>query len=306
MYEVVNVPHDAAEAPEQIGSKYKFWFRTPDRSRWLFKQGRPGTGEDWAEKVACEVCALLGIPHARYELARWRDRDGVVSKSIVPVGGRLVLGNELLVRLRRDYDPERSRRTRQHTLRLVLAVVGLEGVNPPSLPRSESEIRNSADVFVGYLMLDALIGNTDRHHENWALVVNPNRIVELAPTFDHASSLGRNESDERRQARLETRDRRQDVRRYSERALSALYRTPSDSKPMGTFEAFREGGQLRPSAALVWLNQLAKTDRVDYERILEQVPRTPKRITEPAARFALEMLTINRERLLELRSELEG
>jgi hypothetical protein len=54
-------------------------------------------------------------------------------------------------------------------------------------------------------MLDALIGNTDRHHENWGLVLqgtSDHQDLRLAPTFDHASSLGRNETDERREARL--------------------------------------------------------------------------------------------------------
>lgn len=42
-------------------------------------------------------------------------------------------------------------------------------------------------------MLDALVGNTDRHHENWGLVFWPTdaeRYPSVAPTFDHASSLG--------------------------------------------------------------------------------------------------------------------
>jgi hypothetical protein len=40
----------------------------------------------------------------------------------------------------------------------------------------------------------------DRHHENWGVVVMTDEYGEtsfsLAPTFDHASSLGRNESDD--------------------------------------------------------------------------------------------------------------
>ncbi len=47
------------------------------------------------------------------------------------------------------------------------------------------------------MVLDALIGNVDRHHENWGLVGHPetdqqgNRtfLVYVAPTYDHASCL---------------------------------------------------------------------------------------------------------------------
>jgi len=66
-------------------------------------------------------------------------------------------------------------------------------------------------LFVGYLMLDALVGNTDRHHENWGVVQKWEWVkgasssmtislhTSLAPTYDHASSLGREMLDERRQ-----------------------------------------------------------------------------------------------------------
>lgn len=48
-------------------------------------------------------------------------------------------------------------------------------------------------------MLDAVIGNTDRHHENWGILrkrVGDRWQGMVAPTFDHASSLGRELRDE--------------------------------------------------------------------------------------------------------------
>jgi hypothetical protein len=48
------------------------------------------------------------------------------------------------------------------------------------------------------LVFDALIGNTDRHQDNWALLVatrtDAKKTVErrLAPAYDNASSLGTN------------------------------------------------------------------------------------------------------------------
>lgn len=63
---------------------------------------------------------------------------------------------------------------------------------------------------IGYLVFDALVGNTDRHHQNWgvlwdrrALSENPTRFTfQLAPTFDHGSSLGRELTDEARERHL--------------------------------------------------------------------------------------------------------
>ena len=66
----------------------------------------------------------------------------------------------------------------------------------------DDERGDGFDMFVGYLMLDALIGNTDRHHENWGIMTGRGRPQVLAPTYDHASSLGRELSDQKRQARM--------------------------------------------------------------------------------------------------------
>ncbi len=76
MYEIVHVPADASDLPEQLGTKQKFWFVGEDEKLWLFKIGRPNTGENWAEKACCEIARLIGLPCASYELALWRDFVG--------------------------------------------------------------------------------------------------------------------------------------------------------------------------------------------------------------------------------------
>ncbi|HSB95326.1 MAG TPA: hypothetical protein VLC91_02690 [Spongiibacteraceae bacterium] len=40
-----------------------------DKKYWLFKESRSAAGEDWSEKVAAEIGALLGISVADVELA---------------------------------------------------------------------------------------------------------------------------------------------------------------------------------------------------------------------------------------------
>jgi len=73
-----------------VGSKEKFWYTRKDGYRWLFKTNRPNTGEDWAEKIAAELCALLGLPHATYELAEWTPKRGVISRRMGQPGEQLV------------------------------------------------------------------------------------------------------------------------------------------------------------------------------------------------------------------------
>jgi hypothetical protein len=59
-YPIVPIPADAREDIEQLGSKPKFW-GTLDGQRWLFKEARPNTGKDWAEKVAAEFAKHIGM-----------------------------------------------------------------------------------------------------------------------------------------------------------------------------------------------------------------------------------------------------
>lgn len=295
MYEVFNIPDDAPIQYEQMGTKSKFWYLNDDGVRVLFKQGRPNTGENWAEKICCEICELLGLPHANYELAEWNGQRGVISPTIVGEGYRLVHGNELLAGVD-GYEAEKRYRVRGHTVRLVTAVVAHSNVNFPIGYEAPDEFESAADVFTGYLMLDALVGNQDRHHENWALVVGPDRGVYLAPTFDHAASLGRNESDEARADRLTTKDKGRSVEVYVERAKSALYKVPSSSRPLSTLEAFQEIARFRPVAAKYWATKLGGLSFQDIETILTNIPSNE--MSEQARVFALKMLKLNIERIL--------
>ena len=158
-------------------------------------------------------------------------------------------------------------------------------------------VETARDVFVGYLMFDAWIANQDRHHENWALVVTP-EATYLAPSFDHASSLGSGETDADREDRLTTRDTQRSVERYVERARSAFYASSSSERPLLTLEVFREAGKLRPKAADAWLERLRQVSPQDVACIFDQIPLD--RITSVASRFAQKMLELNRQRLLVL------
>ncbi len=54
-FQIIEVPADVPREQEQMGTKPKFWFQDEDQGYCLYKEARPNTGEDWAEKVAAEV-----------------------------------------------------------------------------------------------------------------------------------------------------------------------------------------------------------------------------------------------------------
>jgi hypothetical protein len=272
-----------------------------DSRRHLFKfriksKGEGTTGEDWSEKVCSELCNLLNLPHAEYDFAEWKSHKGVICPSFVPENGRLVLGNELLVTINKRYPKEQFYKVQEHTLKVVLAIMKWKPLKVPIDWSGLTMIETALDVFIGYLMLDAWIGNQDRHHENWGLIVGPDLTVHLAPTFDHASSLGWNLPDHIREERLKTNDQRKSVKQYVERARSAFFASRTSEKPMSTMVAFTEAMKLKPSAGRAWLQRIQSVPKTDISAIFSAIPKN--RISPLGMEFALKMLEVNRERLV--------
>ncbi len=297
-YPITTVSPDSSTQLEQLGTKAKFWYPFDENQKALFKEGRPGTGENWAEKVCCEVARLLGLPHAEYELALWRGTKGVISPSLVPKNGRLILGNELLAWVHKTYEPAARYKTTQHILRRVIAVLQQPSIGPPFGWSRPDQVSDAIGVFAGYLLLDALVCNQDRHHENWGLIIIPEQGITLAPTFDHASSLGRNETDETRIKRLNTKDSGYSIESYVAKARSGFFDNKSSTKAMSTVDAFSECAKSNIGAGQYWLDRLDALKDSDFSDILSNIP--DEFISPKAREFANAMLRINRNRLLSL------
>jgi hypothetical protein len=279
---------------EQLGTKEKFWFKDNDGQKTLFKIGRPNTGENWSEVVTSSLCELLDIPHAKYEFAVWDGENGTITRSFVPKNHRLIHGNELLVKIHKDYPLEKKYSVREHTLRIVLKIMKLF---PDLVPIGYTTTLTPLEIFCGYLMLDCWIGNPDRHHENWGFIVNADGQIYLAPTFDHASGLGCRVSDKERVERLHTKDYKFSVEYFVLKARSPFYHSPELTKPMPTIDVFRE--TLKHTT--YWLDKLEKVNICDVEKIFNMIPK--HLISEDAIKFSLKMLEINRINMLKLKEE---
>ncbi len=124
MFPIIQVDSRNAESLEPLGTKPKFWFE--NRSK-LFKAEERGTGEDWAEKIACELCVLMGLPHVHYELAHdvYRDVPGVICPTCAPPPLAMGLGNQMLQVLDPNYPEGSKYKVRQHTVDAVADVLKL-------------------------------------------------------------------------------------------------------------------------------------------------------------------------------------
>jgi len=207
-----------------------------------------------------------------------------------------VHGNELLLGMDDDYPAYQQMRVKQHTVARVYQLMKTEhDLQMPMQWLAPSGLDTPFKVFIGYLLLDAWIANQDRHHENWAFIVTATGDLHLAATFDHASSLGRNESDASREERLQTKDKGRHIAHYVTKARSALY-TENQRKPLGTLEAFMQAAALQPSAARIWLDRLAAVSDGEIEAIFAHLPSAF--VSPLAVAFAVRLLELNRQRLL--------
>ncbi len=291
-FEEIDVTDWQAGGIEQLGTKPKYWLVDPDSTLWLFKEvtSNPRAdgstydkGDDWSERVAGAVAQELGLPSAQVELAVVRhgavEVRGVISRMVLGDSQSLIHGNELLAEIGVVGQSPRDRAG--YTLGSVQKV--LSAVEAPV----DRDDLSAWEWFVGYLVLDALIGNTDRHQENWAVIGDGGR--RLAPTFDHASCLGFLLDDEERLDRLSPRDRNRDVARFAARGRSKF-----EGGPHPVEVAVDALGRCSEAARRRWVE--AATGLSSIDDLVAMIPT--HRASEPARAFAAELFVVNRSRLL--------
>lgn len=193
---------------EQTGSHETTWLldARDGKTRWLHKNTTihddREQGEDWAEVIATQVGMRLGVPVALTRLCCRAGRRGSLSRDVRPskldlFSGHLVLEDcrdvdDYIPHLEDDpaHDPRRPDVKRPgHSIENIRRA--LRGSGPP--PGFDGpDTMDGFDVFAGYLLLDALVANRDRHEQNWAQL-RPQLttlVPRLCPSYDHSSSLG--------------------------------------------------------------------------------------------------------------------
>ncbi len=288
---------------EQLGTKEKFWFYDENDIKKLFKIGRPYTGEDWAEKVAYELGRLLKLPCAIYEFSIWNDKQGTISTSFVPEGMRLVHGNELLVIVHdKAYPRDHRYHLSDYKLDIVLNLIEneLDDLLLPLGYDGNNIIQKPVDLFIGYLIFDCWIANQDRHHENWAILVDTKEVKwYFVPTYDHAAGLGCKVSPEEAKKRLETKDKNYSVQKFVTRAKSPFY--SDKNQQLKTIDVVSILANKYPDVVCYWINKIEKISKGDIKSIFDEVP--PTFIMNDSKKFAEEILHENKVRLLKIRKE---
>jgi hypothetical protein len=295
-YPVIQIEPGWVLEPEALGSKRKFWFRGQGyQAEWLFKFPEKNTGQHWAEKIAAEVAEILDIPHARVELAEFQGTRGSTTESFARDGWELFHGNQILAGKVLGYDPDKKFQQSDHTLTNIFSAIDM------TFPTSETPHIFKRQ-FAEFLVLDALIGNTDRHHENWGILrrrAGDGWEGMLAPTFDHASSFGRELLDANEGKCRERLLREGRVGEYAEKARGGIYWEVTDKHGLSPLELVRRAAPLYSRLFKSALSPLRFASRNLVQEIIDPVPADW--MTPLQREFAIELICYNYSELQKIK-----
>lgn len=164
---------------EGSGRSEKVWLINPETGKiGLFKYKKDEyTTDHVSECLAYTMAKLIGIECAKFELGTYMGREGSMSYNIIQNNKEiLVEGIAFVNSVYPAYDPEKF--------------MDIESGDVYSIEMIEKALYKTVlfDEFLQIPLFDYLIGNTDRHQSNWAILID-DKEVRLSPLYDNSSSL---------------------------------------------------------------------------------------------------------------------
>jgi hypothetical protein len=261
---------------------------------YLFKIGAGRFQQQaWSEVIACRIGTLLGLPVPRCFIAA-DERTGEV--------GALV---EFFYGYPHEQLPARFTPASDFMTRIL---VDKKHGRPHRLPTNLLVSRTLCDEAVAQewwakaLVFDTIIGNTDRHPDNWGFLFrrgqNGRAQISLAPFFDNGTSLG-----------YEIAEEKVAVARQSERVQAYISRGThhcgwQKDGPCGHFELCREFTRAVPDMAQL-MREVLHFDMSEIQLILDECTACEVGIKFSRERAAMVFSLIN-ARKSTLSSLLEG
>lgn len=159
------------------------------------------TYEFWSEVIASEIGKFLGFDMLHYDVAWNNGRLGCLSMSMIDARfAELQEGYKWLTGFDSTYDVKNKE---AYTFQLILKMMNKRFQN-----------KKFTENIIKIIVFDSIIGNEDRHQENWGIIVamqtsaktsffkkTKNESVEpsylFAPIYDSGSSLGRELNDQK-------------------------------------------------------------------------------------------------------------
>lgn len=161
------------------GTRAKKYLLGPDGKFYYFKRSqfkeatetKPGKDfryEFWNEIIAYEVGNLLGFKMLRYDIAIDGEIMGCLSESMIDSENQeLIEGVKYLQAYSPGYDPGKKEHRTWYTFALVEGAL------------ESARIGHFINDLLEIIVFDALIGNGDRHQENWAVITHHRFFMDV-------------------------------------------------------------------------------------------------------------------------------
>lgn len=183
MPQLFNITEEWNEFPwlNTGGTRAKKYLQSPDGKFYYFKCSQVKPGKDyryefWNEVIACELGSLLGFKMLRYDVALFDDIMGCISESMInPNEEELIEGVKFLQAFSPRYNPVLKEHQNWYTFYLIKNSL------------EHAKLIKFLPKVIEIIIFDALIGNGDRHQENWAFI---ERHVPLHEAIEKMESTG--------------------------------------------------------------------------------------------------------------------
>lgn len=151
--------------------------------RYLFKRSKRSYPDQfWGEVVAYRIGCLMGISVPPAFVA-WNSRTGLCAALIewfyMDNLETFIMAGDFLLKVRPDFDREKGKMHNMKDIEVLMR----------AFANTKLFQSNWHQWWVDALLFDALIGNTDRHQDNWGIVFSSDGF-RLCPLFDNGTSLG--------------------------------------------------------------------------------------------------------------------
>lgn len=268
------------------------------RQNWpyLFKQSIASYPDQfWTEVVAYIISQNMGVqvPTA-YPSIRKIGGDQAVCGALIEwfynvETERFVHASQYFQRLNPEFDNEMGTQHNLHDLAIITRTIKQTQVLKTNRAKWLSEM----------VVFDALIGNTDRHQENWGFIFFEDESVEISPLFDNGTSLGHERFIDKVCGWGDQR-----FGNYIERGLHHLrYNRQDKNKRIQLFDFVSLLSSTKNKKMNAWMKN--KLDQVDIDTISERIMQlteieAPIPLSPERAEWMIRIIKYRQTRLAEI------
>ncbi len=141
----------------------------------LFKPGKDYKYEFWSEIIASQIGRLLSFNVVPYDVAYFKNEIGCISKSIIDINNEeLNEGYGYIVEKHPDFQDNYRK---SHSFQKIVGSL------------KKLKLEHLINDVIKMIIFDAIIGNSDRHSENWAVVISNKKLNEAIKNVSQLSWL---------------------------------------------------------------------------------------------------------------------